>query len=310
MKKLFMMRRGSGVALGLVLSLSSTGCVGMTVGMTAPVVKIASGAFNRESDIDFARDASPGQIKTAEGFLAADPENRMLLGVVAQGYVEYAFGFLEDELETLPDDPQHAAQRDKLAARATGLYDRSLEYAIQLLMQDDKHFRDAFNKDVASTDAEAKKLDKDSAPALLFCGLALASAINLNRNDVARVVDLPKAIALIKRAYALDPKFYNGGAAMTLGTIYSAQGKAMGGDPDAAKKYFEEAIGASGGKYLLAKVMMARFYAVVIQDRALFEKTLKEVIDTPASVYPDFRLANELAHRRAKRYLAHAEDYF
>src|SRR5262249_6047858 len=157
--------------------------------------------------------------KTAEGFLAADPTNKILLGVVMQGYIEYSFGFLEDELETIPDDPQHAQQRDDLTARATGLYDRSLEYAIQLLSQEDKHFREAFNKDVASAEAEAKKLDKDEAPGLFFAGLALASAINLNRNDVARVVDLPKAIALIKRAYALDPKFYNGGAAMTLGTI-------------------------------------------------------------------------------------------
>src|SRR5258706_229988 len=66
MKKLLMMRREAGVALGLVISLGASGCVGMTVGMTAPVVKIASGAFNRESDIDFAREASPAQIKTAE----------------------------------------------------------------------------------------------------------------------------------------------------------------------------------------------------------------------------------------------------
>jgi tetratricopeptide (TPR) repeat protein len=278
--------------------------------MTAPVVKIASQNFNAEPDVVLAREASPGQLKTAEGFLAADPSNDILLGVVMQGYIEYAFGFLEDDLEQIPDDPQHAAQRDALTARATGLYDRSLEYAIQRLNKSDKTFRESFNKDVASAEAAAKRLGKADAPPLFFAGLALASAINLNRNDVARVVDLPKAIALIKRAYALDPTFYNGGAAMTLGTIYSSQGKAMGGDPDAAKKYFEEAIAASGGKFLLTKVMFARYYAVVIQDRPLFEKTLKEVIDTPASVYPEFRLANELAHRRAKRYLAHAEDYF
>jgi tetratricopeptide (TPR) repeat protein len=282
----------------------------MTVGMTAPVVEIASAAFNREGDFELAKAASPGQLKTAEGFLAADPSNRMLLKVVAQGYIEYAFGFLEDEFEGLPDDPQHAAQREALAKRATTFYDRSLEYGLQLLTQDDKHFRAAFNKDVASTDAEAKKLDKDSVAGLFYAGLALASAINMNRDDVARVVDLPKAIALVKRAYALDAKFYNGGPGMVLGTIYAAQGKAMGGDPDAAKKYFEEAINASGGKYLFTRVMMARAYAVVTQDRPLFEKTLKDVLATPANVYPEYRLANELAHRRAKRYLAHVDDYF
>ena len=294
----------------VLVPLVCSGCVGMTVGMTAPVVKIASQHFASESDVTLAREASPGQLETAEGFLAADPENRILLGVVAQGYIEYPFGFLEDDLESLPDDPDHAAQRTAITVRATGLYDRALGFALRLLQLDDKNFPAAFNKDVASADAEAKKLDKDSAPGLLFAGFALASSINLNRDDVSRVVDLPKAIALIKRSHELDPKFYNGGAAMTLGIIYSSQGKAMGGDPDLAKKMFDEAIALNNGKYLMPKVMLARFYAVVIQDRALFEKTLKEVLATPANVFPEQRLANLLAQKRAKRYLAHADDYF
>jgi predicted anti-sigma-YlaC factor YlaD len=84
----------------------------------------------------------------------------------------------------------------------------------------------------------------------------------------------------------------------------------MGGDPDLAKKMFDEAIALNNGKYLMPKVMLARFYAVVTQDRALFEKTLKEVLATPANVFPEQRLANLLAQKRAKRYLAHADDYF
>ncbi|HEY1585650.1 MAG TPA: TRAP transporter TatT component family protein, partial [Polyangia bacterium] len=135
-------------------------------------------------------------------------------------------------------------------------------------------------------------------------------AINLNRNDLARVVELPKAIALIKRSHELDPKFYNGGAAMTLGIIYCSQGKAIGGDPDLGKKFFEEAINLTDGKYLMPKVMYARFFAVITQDRPLFEKTLKEVIAAPHDIWPAQRLPNELAKKRAQRYLAHAEDYF
>ncbi len=84
----------------------------------------------------------------------------------------------------------------------------------------------------------------------------------------------------------------------------------MGGDPEAAKRYFDEAIQATGGKYLMVKVLMAKTYAVVTQDRALYESLLKEVLNTPASVFPEQRLANELAKRRAKRYLDHVEDYF
>jgi hypothetical protein len=242
--------------------------------------------------------------------LAADPDNRTLLEVVAQGYLEYAFGFLEDELESLPDDEKHAPERERLIHRATELYERSLGYSMKLLEKEDKNIGAAMARDAAAVESECKRLGKKSTSALLFAGIALASAINLNRNDVSRVVELPKAVALVKRAYELDRSFYNGGAAMTLGTVYAAQGKAMGGDPDAAKRYFEESTATSQGKYLMPRVMMARYYAVVVQDRPLFEKTLKEVLATPANVFPENRLANELAHRRAKRYLAHAEDYF
>jgi tetratricopeptide (TPR) repeat protein len=305
------MTRASAVLAVVVLG---SGCAEtmtrMGVNMTVPAIAKASQNFAMESDLDLAREAAPGQLKTADGFLATVPENRQLLQVVAQGFIEYAFGFLEDDLDTTPDDQAHAAQRERLTARATGIYDRALEFSLRLIATDDKNFKEAFLKDAASTEAEAKKLDKDSAAGLLFAGMALGSSINLNRNDVGRVVDLPKAIVLVKRAYQLDPKFYNGGAAMTLGLVYASQGKAMGGDPDAAKKYFDEAIGVTGGRYLMAKVFMARYYAVVIQDRALFESTLKEVLNTPASIFPEYRLANELAKRRAKRYLDHVEDYF
>ena len=139
-------RLGLGLGVALVSAVSLDGCVSLIVGMTAPVVKIASADFNREADLDFAREASPGQIKTAEGFLAADPENRILLEVVTRGYIEYAFGFLEDDIDAMPDDPKHAADRERLTRRTTDLYDRALGFALRLVALEDKNFKDAFMK--------------------------------------------------------------------------------------------------------------------------------------------------------------------
>ena len=299
------------LGLGLVSALLC-GCNmnEFSVNLTAPVLHEASKAFAMENDLQFAREAAPGNLVTLAGFLYSSPNNRYLLETCAQGFAEYAFGFLEDDLDLLPDDDKHEAQRKVLTARATDLYDRALEFALRFIATDDKHFDAAFKKDVSSVEAEAKKLDKDSVAGLMFGGMSLASSINLNRNDVGRVVDLPKAIAMIKRSYELDPKFDNAGAAMLLGVVYSSQGKAMGGNPELAKKYFDEAIAATGGKYLLIKVMMGRFYAVVIQDRPLFEQTMKDVLAAPNDIWPAQRLANEIAKRRARRYLDHVEDYF
>jgi tetratricopeptide (TPR) repeat protein len=295
---------------GVAALLSGCDLKAFTVSTTAPVLKVASDHFAEESDVQLARDAAPANLKTVEGFLYSKPDSRDLLHVLAQGFIEYAFGFLEDDLEALPDDAKHAAERDKLAARATGLYDRAEDYALRYLATADKHFPEMFKKDVASADAAAKKIGRDEAPGLLFAGLALASGINLNRNDLARVVELPKAISLIKRAHELDPKFYNAGAAMTLGVIYCSQGKAIGGDPELGKKFFDEAIATTEGKFLMTKVMKARFFAVITQDRPLFDSLLKEVLAAPNDIYPQQRLANMLAKRRAERYLARAEDFF
>jgi tetratricopeptide (TPR) repeat protein len=302
MKNLFFM---TAMALSIGCNMNE-----FSVNLTAPVLHEASKAFAMESDVELARLAAPAQLETLNGFLYSAPHNRFLLHTCAQGFAEYAFGFLEDDLETMPDDDKHEAQRRTLTARATDMYDRALAFSLRYIAIEDSGFEAAFKKDVSTLEAETKKLDKDSVAGLLFGGLSLASAINLNRNDVARVVELPKAIAMIKRAYELDPKYNNAQAAMLLGVIYSSQGKAMGGNPELAKKYFDEAIATTGGKYLLIKVFLARSYAVVIQDRPLFEATLKGVLATPNDVFPEQRLANELAKRRAQRYLARAEDFF
>ena len=292
----------------------TTGCnmQELMVNMTAPVLKNATRSTQAEIDPALAREAAPGQLKTVDGFLESAPHNPLILAILAQGYAEYSFGFLEDDLEQIPDNDKHATQRIAVAARATGSYDKALGFALRLIALKDKkrELEAALKKDVTSVEAAVAKLDKKSIHGLFFGGLALASAINLNRTDLGRVADLGKAVAMIKRAYDLDPNFANGGPAMTLGVIKSSQGKAMGGDPDAAKKYFEQAIASTEGKYLLSRVMMARYFAVITENRDLFEKTLKAVIATPADVFPAQRLANELAKRRAERYLKHAEDLF
>ena len=251
----------------------------------------------------------PGQLATTEGLLISAPDQPLLLEMVARGWSEYAFGFLEDDLESLPDTPESQPRRQILAARATAAYDRALEYAVHRLTLADRHFRVAFAGDLHALDGALRKLDKKSAPGLTFAGLALASAINLNRADPSRVVDLPKAVAILRRARELAPGTYYGGPSLVLGIVY-ARKPALGGQPDEARKFFAEAIALTDGKYLLAKVMLARGYAVAIHDRALYEKILSEVLATPPDFAPEVRLVNELARRRAARYLADADRYF
>ncbi|MEO6950518.1 MAG: TRAP transporter TatT component family protein [Polyangia bacterium] len=293
-----------------LLLLSACDLGEFTVNTTTPVLAKAADEFGKESDVQLAREAVGGQLKTADGFLASAPKNRQLLGIVARGYLEYTFGFVEDDLEAMPDDEAHHALREAATVRATMFYDRARSYAMRNLATFGHDIDGASKKDVTSFEAALARLPKAAAPGLVYGGMAWASAINLNRSDITRVAELGRALAMVKRAYALDPTFYNGAAAMTLGLAAASQAKALGGDPVAAKKYFDEVINLTGGKYLLAKLLEARFYAVQISDRALYEKLLHEVIDAPHDIMPSQRLANELAKRKAVRYLAQVEDFF
>lgn len=282
-----------------------------TVNTTAPVLKIGSVALDRESDIQFAKEAAPASLLTVASFLVASPENEDLLEILAKGYTQYTFGLLEPDLDALEEngDPE---QVDALRLRCTTFYDRAYGFAVRLAALHDEQFPDEVKGDLASLKGVLQEKFKkaEDAPGLYWTGMALGSAINLNKDDIDRVADLPKAIALLERVHEIAPEYFNHGAALSLGVVYASRGKAMGGNPELAKQMFDEVIQATGGKYLMAKVLYARFYATAVQDRALFEKTLSEVNDTPADVWPDQRLANELAKRRAVTYLAQVDDLF
>jgi hypothetical protein len=300
-------------ALVVAVWLATAGChefmINMTVDSTAPVLKRASASFDAESDVALAREALPGNLKTIDGFLAVRPEQPDLLELTALAYVQYAFGFLEDDLEALPagDSPR----RRELVTRCTDLYDRAYDIGLRHVALDRPEVRAIARQGKLDALAPAlAKVGKDAVPGLNWAGLGLASSINLHRDDIERVADLPKAVALLERAHGLDPAYYNYNSALSLAVIYSSQAKSVGGDPDRARQLFDEVIRGTQGRYLMAKVLYARYYATVTLDRPLYDKTLKEVLATPGSVWPEQRLANELAHRRAARYLAAAEDLF
>jgi hypothetical protein len=278
----------------------------LAVDSTSMVVKKGSKALDRESDVDMAREGLPATVLQLATFYTAAPDNPVFAELTAQAYAQYTFGFLEDDLEKMGEADSPA--RTALVARCTDNYDRAYKIAVHMLEADDKDFASEIKTNPDKAIGELKR--KEDAVGLYWAGFALGAAINLHRDDVGRVAELSHAIAMLERAHQLDPEYFNHGAALTLGVVYSSQGKAMGGNPEKAKALFEEVFKATDGKFLMAKVFYARFYATVTQDRPLFEKTLKEVLETPGDVMPDARLANELAKRRAARYLKQAEDLF
>jgi hypothetical protein len=277
------------------------------VDQTAKILLGALPAFETEWDFELVEASLPANIKTVEGFLLAAPDNEDLLMMVAQAYTSYALVVLEDRLEQTEEE---APAFTPLAQRTREMYLRGHRHGLRLL--DGRHpgAREAVEK---GKDALAPLLARCTArdvPALFWTGMPLAGAVNVARDDVTMISRMPIAKALIGRALELDEGYYHAGSHMIIGSILGSIGKMLGGDPDQARKHFERALELTGRKFLLVQVMYAKTVGVQVQDRALFEKLLGEVVKADLGIYPEQKLANVAAKRRARRLSARAGELF
>lgn len=282
------------LALCACATVALSGCIRtIAVSTVGGIVDDGFEAFTSESDLQFARDALPGNLKLLETMLRSDPENVTLLRLLSQGYASYALGYLEGK-----DD-----------ARAKDFYLRARDYGYRI-MRCDKRLARALDGSLDELRGELAGRTKDDVPGVFWSAFGLGSYIQLSLSDPAAVADLPRAQAMMEFVARADSEYYYGGAELFLGTLAGSRPKILGGNPEQSKAYFERAIRIAGGRFLLTYVYYARSYAVQTQNEALFEELLTKVKDTPLEVLPEFRLANAIAKQKAEELLAKKSDLF
>jgi hypothetical protein len=283
---------------------------------TSKILAKAQPGLQMESDYELARTAIPGALKTVEGFWVAGPPasaRERLERILTEGYCQYGTGFVEDDWEVAKFNKDIPAI-EYHNQRSTNIFTRCLNYSLKLLGK-------RWQKEIFGSTDEAMKLIKDTGKGhrfeLMFAGAALGGLVNHNLTRIELISYLGTVQAIMERVIEIDakhgaPKNLAHAALphLALGMIHSAKGKAMGGDPEAAKAAFQRALDITGGKFLLARTLMAYRVGLQTNDQKFFHENLVKVLETPPSIWPEQRLANEIAHRRARRYLSHEKDLF
>jgi len=313
--------------------------VGQALPPTAWILVHAQPAMQQESDYELARNAIPGALKTVEGFyfVAAGPGDdagvaKQLAAVLAEGYCQYGTAFVEDDWEAAvfaKNNADIAYHND----RATHIFTRCLNYSLGRLGE-------RWQKEVFGTTDQIAKLVHDT-PAkertdLMFVGFALGSLVQHNQTNTEMVAALDTVELIMNRVIEMDkanPPANLQHAALpyiALGMLKSTKPKAFGGDANQAKQYFEMALELTKDKacadtnmpdyakkcpygadrFLLARTLMAFKVGKALNDRKFFHQQLKQVLMTPPSVWPEQRLANEVAHRKARRYMSKEKELF
>jgi hypothetical protein len=293
---------------------------------TAGIMLRASASLQMESDYELARLAIPASLKTVEGFYVAGPPEDArdkLVRVLTEGYCQYGTAFVDEEWEAakLVNDIKEVERLDR---HATKVFTRCLNYALGTL---GKTWQKTIFASPADLAVLLKKTGRDKRFALMYAGTALGSLINHNASQVEMIALLPNVEMILNRVVELDqgglPKdpegsFYEGQVNLShaalpyivLGMLDTAKPAAMGGKPDLAKQRFETALKLTNDKFLLARTLMAIRVGLATNDRKFFHEQLKIVLETPPSVWPEQRLANEFAQHKARMYLSKEKELF
>jgi hypothetical protein len=283
---------------------------------TTKILAKAQPGLQQESDYELARNAIPGALKTVEGFWVAggpDDAQERLERILTEGYCQYGTGFVEDDWEVAKFAKDLPAIEYN-NTRSSHIFTRCLNFALKGLGK-------RWQKEIFDTPEVVAKLLKDTGKGkrfeMMYAAAALGGLVNHNLTRIEMISYFGTVQSIMERVVEIDtksgaPKNLAHAALphIALGMLHSAKAKSMGGDPDKARAEFEEALKITGDKYLLARTLMAYRVGLQTNDQKFFHDNLVKVLETPPSIWPEQRLANEIAHRRARRYLSHEKELF
>ncbi len=252
-----------------LLFLIPAGCARLAMPVASSMIPGFTTAFFEECDLALAEASLPAELKMMEGLLKNDPGNSKIQTALCMGFTGYAMLFVEDE------DPE----------RASRFYLRAKNYGIRAM--------DLDNIPQDQLPDRIGKMTRGNIQTLFWTTMAWNAWVNLNLDKPSAIGESALAEACLKRVLAIDPDYYYGAPAILMGAIMAARPPMLGGNPQKAKIYFEKALRLSDGKFLLAQYYFARYYAVRVQDKALFLRLVQEVQNTDPHALKEACLINQ-----------------
>lgn len=282
----------------VALALLGTGCSlerTLLDGQLAATRK-ASKSFDTLADLEVAKIGAGSSLVQLEGMHVLAPDQKDALFLLLQGYAGFASAFVEDEWEQAVDRGDDDAET-AAAARAKLNYDRAIGYGTELIEMSKPGFV-AAQKNRDTIRAYLKELGPEDKETILWLGIAWMSRGGVAAERPEIVAELFVGEALLERANELDDSMAYGLGLAALGAYHARS-------PDAelaqAKELFDRSFAKSGRKALTPLVLRAQNLACVSHDEKEYRALLEEVVSAPD--FPEQRLENTVAKRRAQRYL-------
>ena len=270
-----------------------TGCVKLAMQFSPSLIPNLTQAFFEECDPELATVSFPADLKLMEGLLKNDPPNPQLLTALCMGFTGYSMLFVEEEY------PE----------RASRLYLRARDYGFKALGRKGA-FLEKSDLTKENIRARLNTFGEREFKALFYTTMSWHAWINLNLDKPAALAQMGTARACLERILQLNPGYLYGTPYVLMGTILAARPALAGGDARKAKAYFEKAMEVSKGRFFFVHYYFARYYAVRIQDKRLFQELVQEAIKGHSDELKDACLINSVMKQKARKLLDMTEDLF
>ena len=227
-------------------------------------------------------------IDALEAVIAAEPENQEALILLARSYYFMADGYTTD--------PE----------AKSALFEKGVTTG-ERAMAADPAFKAKVESGTKPADA-VTELQKDDQMAIYW------TASNLGKwarsKGFSTLVKYKGYVAkMMTHCLALDETAFHAGPVRYWGAFYAVAPSFAGGDLGKSKEMYDKAL-KMVPENLATYVLYADTYATKVQDRALFERLLKHVIDTPSNVLPDMIPEQDVEKKKAQAFLDNIDEYF
>lgn len=282
----------SGQTILLILSLLAlSGCSSIKTSLTGGMSESLAKAILNQNDPETVRQGAPAYLLMVDGFIADDPENPKVLMAGAQLYASYAGAFVDD------------------TSRAKLMSLKARDYGRRSLCLTEASTCDIWEQPYDQFEQVIVNLDLNDIDATFVAAMAWATWIQVNRDDWIAIADKARVEAMMQQVVTLDEWYKDGSAYLVLGVLATLVPEALGGKPEEGRKHFERSIELSGGRDLMAKVLLAEKYARLVFDREMHDQLCREVLSADPIV-DGMTLSNTLAQRQAQVLLDDSQDYF
>ena len=234
----------------------------------------------------------PRSLKAAleqyEAVVKLKPDHRDAMARLARGYYLLGYGYAKTDAEIL-------AAYDAGARWGERMMGLNPEYR--------KRMEAKVNDELALS-----ACTREDVPGI-FWAYANLGKLSVMQGFTTVLKNKGKVKAFIDRVTVLDEKYYHGAGHRGLLAYYAKAPAFTGGDLARAKEHYHRSM-AVAPNYFGTRVLMARYYATKMQDKALFRELLQGVIDGDPSVLPDVIPIQKIEQRKARELLAEMDELF